>query len=327
MRYTDPTGYYWADFLTSPSLVLAVAGVVACAGTAGGACAAFAAWSLFMAVEVQGASFGQAVLSTTVSAGMGYLTGGAVSGIGGGWSILAGAVAGGVSASMTQVALTGQFGGSLGETFLAGAATGALFAGIAYAQKGAPQVTQNSAAEQQGGRNENLEAKIASSGANIPDNPLYRDVRFPYGVGAGPEFSLRLTPEALAALEPVADDLGIDAASVKFRMGDTHGQGAFTVNDVVTLNKDTWSAKTGLQRLGLLAHEMTHSLQYSELGGGLIGASRFLWRYVPEYYGNPHNYDVPASLAILPMSQVDVLEPRYTLDQIANKAASGVEGP
>jgi len=150
MRYTDPTGYYWADFLTSPGFVLAIAGVVACAGTYGAACAVYAGWAMFMAVEVQGVSFGQAVLSTAVSMGAGYLTGGAVSGLEGGWSIVGGSIASGVSACMTRVVLTGQINGSLGETFLAGAAIGALYAGIAYARQGAPQVTQASAEEQQG---------------------------------------------------------------------------------------------------------------------------------------------------------------------------------
>ena len=65
----------------------------------------------------------------------------------------------------------------------------------------------------------------------------------------------------------------------------------------------------------------TDALQYSELGGGLVEAVRFLWRYVPDYFGNPRNYQIPDSLAILPLAQVDILDSRYTLDQIANWAA------
>jgi hypothetical protein len=118
-------------------------------------------------VEVQGASFGQAVLSTAVSAGAGYLAGTAVSGLQGAWGIVGGAVAGGVSACMTQVVLTGQFDGSLGYTFLNGAAWGALSGAIAYAKQGAPQVTQASAEEQQGGglrARDSVESVLAGAG-------------------------------------------------------------------------------------------------------------------------------------------------------------------
>ena len=154
LKYTDPTGYYWADFLQNPSLFWGVATVigaaVACAGTYGAGCAIFMAWGVFAAVAVQGESFEQAVLSTAVGYAVGNLAGNAASGAEGGWSILGGAVAGGVSASMTRVLLTGQVNGSLGETFLAGAAAGAFSAAVAFGRSQYP-VSYASAAEQQGG--------------------------------------------------------------------------------------------------------------------------------------------------------------------------------
>jgi hypothetical protein len=67
---------------------------------------------------------------------------------------------------MTHAALTGQLGGSLGETFLDGAAQSALYAAIAYAKQGAPQVTQESAAEQQGGGGATSGSSGESSGGS-----------------------------------------------------------------------------------------------------------------------------------------------------------------
>jgi hypothetical protein len=66
-----------------------------------------------------------------------------------------------------------------------------------------------------------------------------------------------------------------------------------------------------------LAHEMTHSVQYGELG--TVG---FLSRYLPEWRRGPDaNYGIPDSLLGGPVNMSNIVSPSYTLDQIAQQNA------
>jgi hypothetical protein len=57
--------------------------------------------------------------------------------------------------------------------------------------------------------------------------------------------------------------------------------------------------------------------QYAALGRPAI--ARFLVRYLPEYHLRRDNYALPPELAATPLGEVDVLDRRYTLDQIAER--------
>jgi len=118
-------------------------------------------------------------------------------------------------------------------------------------------------------------------------------------------------------LYPVFDTLGYDISDVVIRFGYTHGRPAFTVGDYVTLDEDAWAGMTSWERLGLLAHEITHSAQfeaYSDKAPG-AGARLFMSRYISEY----PKYGVPPSLHNIDITKLNVLDSRWSLDQIADR--------
>lgn len=77
------------------------------------------------------------------------------------------------------------------------------------------------------------------------------------------------------------------------------------------------------QRLGLLAHELIHCVQYSLINdrhwNPMPGSAlaMFVARYAHEYYANPNNYKGSAVKAGTSVSGLDLLDTRYTLDQMA----------
>ena len=93
-------------------------------------------------------------------------------------------------------------------------------------------------------------------------------------------YAYRLSQMALQALQPVFDNFGYDARRVTIAFGSSTSTGrsaAFTVGDSIIINRSAWEARTPLQQRELLAHEITHSVQYARLG-----KARFLARYGPE---------------------------------------------
>jgi RHS repeat-associated protein len=97
------------------------------------------------------------------------------------------------------------------------------------------------------------------------------------------------------------------------------GQGGITVGNNVTLDRLTWGNIQTSQRYHLLAHELTHVLQYARLDSA-IG---FLSRYAVEY----PSYGVPSELRAKPLSEIDPLDPNYSLDQLADTVADKVNPP
>jgi hypothetical protein len=68
----------------------------------------------------------------------------------------------------------------------------------------------------------------------------------------------------------------------------------------------------------LLAHEMTHAVQY-----GRIGVARFLVRYLDEWHrSNSNPYGVPGELVAIPLASLDPVDPRFYLDQLADRVAT-----
>lgn len=88
------------------------------------------------------------------------------------------------------------------------------------------------------------------------------------------------------------------------------------LGDDVLINGTKWDAMSPRERIELMAHEITHSAQYDKLG--YVG---FLNRYRKET-GRSDNYIVPPELANTPIEEVDLTDPRYTLDQIAERVAT-----
>jgi RHS repeat-associated protein len=158
LRYTDPTGYSWYSFLSSPmfwvDVVVAVVSIVGCAYTVGALCVA---WGVSLIAEnsvmalSMGASWKQVVTSDVISIGamlVGGAVGGAFSGGDSGMagSVLGGAIAGAVTAGIT----TPLLGGNLGQNLLMGVAMGALGGAVQSSLQGTNPVSQ-AAEEQQGG--------------------------------------------------------------------------------------------------------------------------------------------------------------------------------
>jgi hypothetical protein len=160
---------------------------------------------------------------------------------------------------------------------------------------------------------------MASQGQEglVPDNPLIAHTRQVWVAdGYVPETYYTLSPEAAELLRPVFGSWGFDPSQAEFNFGWTpQGTAAYTVGNQVHINSDWWGEQTGLDRLALVAHEVTHSVQYQSLGYG-----SFLSRYAGEY-NTGENYVVPGSLKATPIGQVDVVNSQFTLDQTAERSA------
>ena len=87
---------------------------------------------------------------------------------------------------------------------------------------------------------------------------------------------------------------------------------------------DTFQYRRPYDQMQLLAHEITHSVQYRDLG-----KANFLERYAVGH-GQPDNYDVPPELWAIPTDQLSVTQAGsylgqdgfrhdFTLDQIAER--------
>jgi hypothetical protein len=172
--------------------------------------------------------------------------------------------------------------------------------------------------------------QLGRAGAGVPDDPLQE---------IAPNVN-KLNYRAWRLLAPIFNTWGFDPSEVRFYFGPTPGGApAWTpFPDETVIDPDgEWSAprETGLDRLELVAHEITHSVQYAQ--GGLFGTSIFgtynFWaRYAGEY--NPDsNYVVPDSLENTALNRINILdsnylaegrEQQYTLDQLAERVADEV---
>ena len=128
-----------------------------------------------------------------------------------------------------------------------------------------------------------------------------------------------LSKYAVPPLQSVFNHLGFDVTRGVFEFGQTGGAGAYTLGNTVIINGGIWKYARPHQRMRTLAHELTHSVQYEKLG-----FSGFLSRYYDsdEFWRGRDNYRVPSDLAAIPMGALNVVDPRFTLDQIAERVAS-----
>lgn len=101
----------------------------------------------------------------------------------------------------------------------------------------------------------------------------------------------------------------------------------------VFIDTATWAKSTPTKRMRLLAHELTHVAQYYMLSAmptiDSFGFLRFDTRYALDVIthrgnGGRENYSMPGSLRNMTFSRVFLLDPRYTLDQLAERVAAEV---
>jgi hypothetical protein len=122
-----------------------------------------------------------------------------------------------------------------------------------------------------------------------------------------------LSDAARQALQPIFDNFGYDVRATQLSFGkgaDIVDASAFAYGPAVTLNEGVWRTLDARQQLGLLAHEIAHSVQYRERG-----TPRFLVRYVME----GRKYGVPSQLDAIPISNLNPVDPRFALDQLADR--------
>ncbi len=160
LRYTDPTGYAWYSFLTSPSFWIgmyeSVVTAAACASTGGAGCLVLTGFMIAQmamtstAAILDGAPWQQVLKGDSIALG-GMLVGlGAPADASPLARLLGGAVGGGVTAAVGTVLMGGNM-DQLGQNALAGAMTGAVAAGVASAVQGQNPLSLRTAAESQGG--------------------------------------------------------------------------------------------------------------------------------------------------------------------------------
>lgn len=127
----------------------------------------------------------------------------------------------------------------------------------------------------------------------------------------------RLSPLARGLLRPIFDRFGYDVAQTQIRF-DSSVSTADTNGDVIRINPELWSNPkwNNLNRMKLLTHEITHSVQFQKLG-----ASALRWRLgverVTHAFGDV--YEVPNELANIQLKGMNLTDPRFTLEGIASR--------
>ena len=150
--------------------------------------------------------------------------------------------------------------------------------------------------------------------------------------------SSRPRASAESVLAPLfKNNFNFDISKITFKFGFTGTGAAITITNTVTLDQDSWNKLDPEGQRQVLAHEITHSVQYEHLNfarGGILrgiglpmATMSFLGRYVPTYIVKSYkeNYDVPGDLKAIPLSKLDVLDTDYTLDQIAERVAHEIK--
>jgi RHS repeat-associated protein len=161
-------------------------------------------------------------------------------------------------------------------------------------------------------------AKPATPAAPTVDITKVDPIQVDYSIGpqifAG--FSYVLTEDAARLYDPTFKPLGLDVREVTFSFGWTPDDAlAFTIGYKVTINKEKWDAAKPAERWYLLSHEMAHTVQQNQMGLASFGL-----RYKDEFalsYGQ--NYQLNPRLRNMAFKDVDLTDPHFTLDQLANR--------
>jgi hypothetical protein len=139
----------------------------------------------------------------------------------------------------------------------------------------------------------------------------------------------RITDAGRQILRRTFDRYNFDVGQIKVILKHSLGQAGITFGNRVYLD-DSFGLLSPYRQMLLLAHEITHSVQYRDLG-----KANFLERYAVGYkLGDDINYGVPIELWAIPTESLSVtqsgsfmgpdgLRHDFTLDNIADRI--GVE--
>ena len=137
--------------------------------------------------------------------------------------------------------------------------------------------------------------------------------------GMRPAQWLVLASSAERELRTLFSRFQLDLTRLVFSIGWAFGQDGITFGRTIFLSRE-FGAQSYIVQLGLLAHEITHSVQYAKVGWPAFAA-----RYLREWYesgGHPYmrRHD-PGSerLDSRAIESVDPLDPAYYLDQLADR--------
>jgi RHS repeat-associated protein len=138
----------------------------------------------------------------------------------------------------------------------------------------------------------------------------------------------RLTDTAKDILRPYYEKAGLDLDAMRYRfVNDLPNSTGFCLENRVALDVADWNdvGANPIKQFELIAHETAHAIQYMKIGayhGG--GAINFLSRYFMAGLIDPtqgRQYGVPTALRNVPIEQVNIIDPHYSLDQLADTVA------
>jgi RHS repeat-associated protein len=226
---------------------------------------------------------------------------------------------GGGAANALGTLLGNPFGGSSGGSF----------------NLAAPSGTPNASPVKPGGTNavgQGSPPRVVQEGGFAPQGAAP-------GAGASPQAPFvkdgRITGAGRNILRRTFDRYNFDVDQIKVIFKKNLGQAGITLGNRVYLD-DSFQYLSPYRQMRLLAHEITHSVQYRDLG-----KANFLERYAVGYK-QVDNYDIPTELWAVPTNKLSVTQAgsylgqdgmRYdfTLDQIAERigveTASGLPYP
>lgn len=141
----------------------------------------------------------------------------------------------------------------------------------------------------------------------------------------------RITDAGRKILRRTFDRYHFDVGQITVILKQNLGQAGITLGNRVYLD-DSFQYLRPYRQIHLLAHEITHSVQYRDLG-----KSNFLERYAVGYK-QPDNYDIPTELWAVRTENLSVTQTgsylgadgmRYdfTLDQIAERIGTETAAP
>jgi len=272
-----------------------------------------------------GGLLGGGIIGTSISGVGAGASGGAVSAAvagGNGWDILVGAGFG---------ALTGLVGSVVGystvdwgwlasagasSTAASGAGLGvqALNGGLSLKEAGIAMVS---------GVGSGIASAAAMRGFASPPSDMVLD-------RVGDSNLYKLSDYTIDQLQPMVENWNFERAllgqepiqlslrDIRVQFGATPGAAAYTVNDRITLDPSSWANETTTGRVALLSHELTHTVQQSQLGGGAGGMAKFLVRYAGEH-DPPASYQLEPEFEHPQLYNIDPLDSYFTYDQTAER--------
>lgn len=137
--------------------------------------------------------------------------------------------------------------------------------------------------------------------------------------GMAPPRWFKLAPQVRKQFDSLFARFDLDIGKLTFSTGGAFGQAGLTLGNTILLFRG-FSQRSFTDQLGLLAHEITHSVQYKKLGW-----ISFLVRYRREWRssgGNPYmKPGDPAweALRRAPIASIDPVDSSHYLDQLCDR--------